>query len=257
MSLKTNQFVVLFGSWGRENIVLKLKESGYQIAAVVAPEKTSPKLAESIEQIRASGINVAQCRKATLGEVLKPYAGSILLSIGFPYIVAGEILDDFRLCLNVHPTRLPRYRGATSGAFIIINNEPESGSTVHLMDEGMDTGAIIAQSWVPLSRFDTSRSMQRKVYASEPDLVLEALRLLDEPDFVPQIQDESQATEYLKRRKPEDSEIDPNKSLLELFDFIRSCDPQDYPAFFFVEGQRVCVKLWRPERPADAPEDSL
>lgn len=257
MSLKNQSIVVLFGSWGREDSVLKLKENGYRIAAVVAPEKTSPRLEESLERIRAARIELKQCRKATLAETLEPFAGGVLLSIGFPYIVADEILQKFDLCLNVHPTQLPRYRGATSGAYIIINNEKESGSTVHLMDAEMDTGAVVAQSRVPLSRFDTTRSMQRKVYAAEPDLVLEAFRRLDEPGFAPQIQDESKATEYTARRKPEDSEIDPNKPLTELFDFIRSCDPHDYPAFFFVEGEKICLKLWRPERADGETEDAL
>ncbi len=257
MSLKRHPLIVLFGSWGRENIVLRLVEDGYQIAKVVVPQPESPNLTASIERIKAAGLEVAACRKASLAEVLHPLAGGVLLSVGFPYIVASEILERFRMCLNVHPTLLPRYRGPTSGAFIIINNEKETGSTVHLMDAGMDTGAIVAQSRVALTRYDTTRSMQRKVYAAEPDLVLRALELLDRPDFTPQAQDESLATEYPARRKPADSEIDASKSLRELYDSIRACDPTDYPAFFHIDDQRICIKLWRPERPDDEMEDAL
>ncbi len=143
------------------------------------------------------------------------------------------------------------------GAYIIINNENESGSTVHFMEEGIDTGAIILQRKVPLTRFDTVRSMQRKVYSIEPDLIAEALELLKNREFKPQVQDETQATIYPKWRKTADSEIDPNKSLLELFDFIRACDPDEYPAFFFVEGQKICLRMWRPERPPSEDNDML
>jgi methionyl-tRNA formyltransferase len=88
-------------------------------------------------------------------------------------------------------------------------------------------------------------------------LLIDALQLMDTPGFEPMQQDESQATIYPKKRRPEDSEIDPNKSLVELFDTIRACDPQDFPAFFFIEGQRVCIRLWRPERPVEEDDDTL
>jgi methionyl-tRNA formyltransferase len=119
----------------------------------------------------------------------------------------------------------------------------------------MDRGPIVAQSRVALTRFDTLRSMQRKVYAAEPDLVLEALeRLAQGEPLVEQI--EAEATEYPGRRTPEDSKIDPTRSIEELFDFIRACDPVEFPAFFYLEGQKVCVKLWRPDKPEDE-EDTV
>jgi methionyl-tRNA formyltransferase len=138
-----------------------------------------------------------------------------------------------------------------------MNNETETGSTVHLMDEGMDTGAIVLQRRVALSRFDTVRSCQSKTYAIEPRLVLDALMLLEDPGFRPTPQEESHSTVFGKRRKPEDSQIDPNKSLMQLYDFIRSCDPNAYPAFFFLEGQKVCIRLWRPERHPEESDETL
>jgi len=62
-------------------------------------------------------------------------------------------------------------------------------------------------------------------------------------------QDAAQATEYRIKRKPEDSEIDPQRPLLDLYNQIRACDPDDYPAYFYVEGQKVCIGLWRQDKP--------
>jgi hypothetical protein len=53
----------------------------------------------------------------------------------------------------------------------------------------------------------------------------------------------------LPNRVPEHSRLDANLSLDALFNHIRAADPDDYPAYFFVDGEKVCVRLWRPERP--------
>lgn len=250
--------VVLFGGPGREVAVMRVREAGYRVAAVIAPRKTTPRLDASLTALREANFVVQATDRAGLSEVLLPWGRrDLLLSIGFPYLLPQAVLDRFALCLNVHPTLLPRYRGPTSGSYILMNNESTSGVTVHLIDEGMDTGAIVHQVSVPLSRFDTIRSLQRKVYAVEPDAVVSALQRLSDPTFQPEPQDERQASTYLARRTPADSEIDPHKSLLELFDFIRACDPAQYPAFFTIEGQKVCVRLWRPDRPPDEGDDTL
>jgi methionyl-tRNA formyltransferase len=61
---------------------------------------------------------------------------------------------------------------------------------------------------------------------------------------------ESEATIF-PRRIPEDSQIDPTQRLIDLFDSIRSSDPDEYPAFFYINGEKVCIKLWRPNKPLD------
>ena len=174
---------------------------------------------------------------------------------GFPYVVPREIYERHRIALNIHPTLLPKYRGPTSGAYILINNEGKSGSTVHLFDEVADKGGIIIQKSVSLSRFDTLKSMQRKVYALEPDLIIDAIRLLD-AGVRPTPQDEASASTFPRRRTPADSEIDPNRSMLELYDHIRACDVSDFPAFFYLNGEKVCISLWREKR-AVGNEDEL
>lgn len=257
MNIKDYPVLVLFGGWGREQIILRMHSAGCQVAAVITPYRVSAKLETSIEHVRQSGIRVVACEKANLQSILSEFSHCVLLSVGFPYLLSMEILQKFIVCLNVHPTLLPRYRGPSSGSYILIDNEKESGSTVHVIDEGMDTGPIVLQRKVSLTRFDTIRSLQKKVYSIEPQLVLDALALLREPGFHPTPQDEANATVYSKKRKPEDSEVDPNKTVLQLFDCIRACDSDEFPAFFYLEGQKVCIRLWRLERPESDDPQSL
>lgn len=230
---REDPLVILFGGGGRERIVSRLHDKGERIDAVITLIDRSNKLEQSIRVIRRLGIKMAACDKNRLEETLRPYAGSVLLSIGFPYILRETILAQFKLCLNVHPTLLPRYRGPFSGAYILMNNETEAGSTVHLMEAGVDAGPIILQHKVRLSRFDTVRSMQRKVYDIEPRLVADAMALLRKRGFRPRPQDEKKASVYPGKRIPKDSVIDPAKSLIDLFNAIRACDPEKFSAFFF------------------------
>ena len=250
MKASERDWVVLFGGADRERSVLVLHERGVRIVAVIAPETRHPRLQMSIDRLRQHGLPLVTVTRSQLDQALLEWSGCAMLSVGFPFLIPSSVLMRHDLRLNVHPTLLPRYRGPTTGAYILMNGDTESGSTVHVLDEEMDKGAIVAQSHVPISKFDTVRSLQRKVYASEPQLVMDALRHLD--GGRPQVpQNEAAASTFPAKRTPADSEIDPTKPLVELFDAIRACDAGSYPAFFYVDGQKVCVKLWRPDRLGD------
>lgn len=249
---KKNSWVVFFGGAGRENIINELILNNFCIDAIIIPEKRTAKLNQSISYLRKLGIPFHEISKENIFELLKKNDALYLLSIGFPYIIPDEVLRSFKLSINVHPTLLPKYRGSRTGAWVLLNDEKESGSTVHFMEKEVDTGGIIGQSRVRLNVFDTIRSMQRKVYESEPNLVVECLKKVENgnievlnPVYEP----------VFKRRTPEDSLIDPQKPLIELWNEIRASDPDSFPAFFYVNGQKVCVKLWRPDKKVNEKDE--
>ena len=246
----TMDWVVLYGGAGREASVLRMLEEGVKVVAIVIPSRRSHKLEQAVSKLKAQSCRLIEVEKTGLQDVLQPLAGNALLSIGFPYLIPADLLTLFQPALNLHPTLLPRYRGPTSGAYILINNEPESGSTLHHMTAQMDRGKIVVQSRIALTPFDTIRSLQRKVYGCEPQLVIDGLVAL-RSGAIPQPQDETQASEYPKKRTPADSEIDPSLPLRDLINEIRACDPEQFPAFFIYHGEKVCIKLWRPEKTID------
>jgi methionyl-tRNA formyltransferase len=247
-------WVVLFGGAGREGVVLRLYAEGVPVRAVIVPKQRSARLERSIDVLRRENAPIFETTRATLPGVMREFRGEGLLSVGFPLVIPAELLQCFRPAINIHPTLLPRYRGPTTAAHILINNERESGSTVHLMEALPDRGDILAQSRVALSPFDTVRSMQRKVYATEPDLVINALNALRQ-GAEPRAQNERLASEYPRRRTPEDSEVDPSRSLSSLFNHIRASDQDEFPAFFYYMGEKVCIKFWRPEKPPGADDE--
>ena len=130
-----------------------------------------------------------------------------------------------------------------------MNGEKQTGVTDHFLTTEMDQGEIIAQTSFDVIPFDTTKSLFRKCQEIEPELIYSVLEQIRTGQVQAYPQDESRASDFSHIRTPEDSFIDWNKSLKELFNEIRACDPIDYPAFFFVDGQKVYIKLWRPEKP--------
>ena len=250
----SKKWVVLFGGAGREGCLQRLVAESVNLQAIIIPAKRSTKLDRSLAKLGPLPCEIIEAKRSDLAVVLARFMNSAMLSIGFPYLIDAKSMSLFDTAINVHPTLLPKYRGPTSGAYILINNESQTGSTVHFMTQQMDRGDILCQSTVQLSPFDTIRSMQRKVYAEEPNLLIRALEAL-ESDISAWPQNESEASEYPNKRKPQDSELDPDMKLLDLIDHIRACDIDEYPAFFMYHGQKVCIKLWRPEKDVSAADE--
>lgn len=241
-------------SGGARSAVLRLLlEKGEEVVSVITPwlSPSNSRFTDVITTAVEFGIPVIPVKRNTLHDVLVGIDFDILLSCGFSYIISKETLSLAKYAINSHPTLLPKYRGFRSGAYIIINGETEAGVTVHWMTSEMDKGDILSQQKVSLSPFDTTKSMVSKCMDVEPTLVYDVIQQIKNNSFNAIPQDESKATSYNLKRTPKDSEIDPTKTLLDLYNSIRACDAVEYPAFFYIEGQKVCIKLWRPDKPAD------
>lgn len=245
--------IIYFSGGPRERVLQRLIDDGHSIDLVVFNDPDRwPKVYPTINLARSLGLpTVIVKNKSEIAGISEHIVGKVCLSAGFNYILPGwfiELAQDF---LNIHGTLLPKYRGM-SLPWAIELGERESGVSVHFMDEGADTGDLILQKSYPLSPFETYRSLQRKMHEFEPSVVSEALKLYESGGrsvAYPQPQLEGR---QLPDRRPTDGEVDPTKSLADLFDKIRSSDPNSFPAYFFHNGEKVCIKLWRPDKP---PED--
>jgi methionyl-tRNA formyltransferase len=242
---------VLFMTGGaRESTLRFLLENGVEVIGVATPfsSERNRRFMGVVEVALEFGVPIFAIEKRQVGETVEALSPDVLVSCGFSYLIGRDVIDGVRFAINVHPTLLPKYRGYRSGPYIIINGEDKTGVTIHFMDEGMDTGDIILQREISLSLFDTPRSMHRKLQAVEGEVLFEALQMLISGQYERMKQDESQATEYKQLRTPKDSIIDWERPLKDLYNEIRACDPDDYPAYFYVDGQKVCIRLWRPEK---------
>jgi len=132
-------------------------------------------------------------------------------------------------CLNIHPSMLPKYRGPSPVETAILNGETATGVTLMLLDEGMDTGPIIAQRGFPLSGSETAEHLTPALFQLGGELLLENL----EPWMageVPAInQDAAQATLTSKLQRS-DGEADWHLSAVELERHRRAFTP--WPGLF-------------------------
>jgi len=129
-----------------------------------------------------------------------------------------------RGCINVHGSLLPKYRGAGPIQWAIINGETETGITTMLMDEGMDTGAMLLQETIPITPDDTVETLSPRLAELGGRLLVETITRLKAGTLVPRPQDASQATLAPLLNK-EDGVIDWALSATALTNRVRGLSP--------------------------------
>ena len=96
---------------------------------------------------------------------------------GFMRILSKNFIKRFKgKILNIHPSFLPKYKGLNTHQRAISNNEKYSGCTVHFVNSRLDSGKIILQKKVKISKFDTAKSLANKILIQEHKLYPKAIR---------------------------------------------------------------------------------
>ena len=174
------------------------------------------------------GIPLLQPLKMKDPEFLQTLAGwkpDLIAVTAFGRILPPVVLSlPPRGCINVHGSLLPKYRGAGPIQWAIINGECETGITTMLMDEGMDTGAMLRQEAIPITADDTAATLARRLAALGGRLLVETIAQLKAGTLVPTPQDSSQAT-MAPLLKKEDGSIDWTLPAVTLANRIRGLAP--------------------------------
>jgi methionyl-tRNA formyltransferase len=145
--------------------------------------------------------------------------------VAYGQILSQEILDMPRLgCVNAHGSLLPQYRGAAPIQWSLFYGEKETGITTMLMDAGMDTGAMLLKSTVPIALEDNALDLATVLSASAADLLIETLLGLEANTLQPIPQDNEQAT-YAPLIQKADYTIDWSKSAIALHNQVRGFYP--------------------------------
>ena len=153
----------------------------------------------------------------------------IMIVVAYGLILPISILNTPRLgCLNVHGSLLPRWRGAAPIQRSIWAGDIETGVTIMQMDEGLDTGAMLSQYKLTISKQDTSASLYHKLAEIGPKTLIKTLDKLTE--LQPEIQDNKLAS-YAKKLSKEEAKIDWNLTAVQLERNIRAFNP--WPVAFF------------------------
>jgi methionyl-tRNA formyltransferase len=147
-------------------------------------------------------------------------------------------------CLNLHGSLLPRYRGAAPIPAAILAGDEVTGMTLMRMDEGLDTGPIIAQAQCAIGPRDTTTSLTARLADLAAGLLVEMLPGWLAGTLPARPQDDSLAT-YCDQLRKEDGRLDWSRAADYLDRQVRACDP--WPGTFTTcQGQRLKVLSARP-----------
>ncbi len=96
---------------------------------------------------------------------------------GFMKILSSDFIKTFnKPILNIHPSLLPKYKGLNTHKKVIQNREKYSGSTVHLVTAKLDSGKIILQKKIKISKYDNEKTLQKKILKIEHKLYPKAIK---------------------------------------------------------------------------------
>lgn len=166
--------------------------------------------------------------------------GDYLFLISCKHIVPAEVRSQYHHALVIHASDLPKGRGWSPIAWTILAGEHRVTVTLLEAEDKVDSGAIWAQRQFELGGHELLPEINRRLFDIELELMEHAI------DHGEAIVPEAQTTDgisYYARRTPNDSRLDPEKSIAEQFDLMRTCDDARYPAFFDYRGHRYELRL--------------
>lgn len=166
--------------------------------------------------------------------------GDILFLVSCSQMIGDVERAKYKSILVLHASDLPKRRGWSPHIWSILDGENEI--TVSLIEaaEPIDSGLIWLKTSFLLEGHELLDEINKKLFNAE--LFLMTCAVNNTKDIRPSMQI-GEASSYMKKRTPADSEIDPKKSILEQFNLLRIVDSKRYPAFFYHQGYKYQIKI--------------
>ncbi|HET6571775.1 MAG TPA: phosphoribosylglycinamide formyltransferase [Solirubrobacterales bacterium] len=145
--------------------------------------------AGALERARTAGIETAvfprdeyadrPARDAAMGEWIESRGADLIALAGYMQLLSAEFVERFRhRIVNVHPALLPSFPGLDAIGQALEAGVEVTGVTVHFVDEGVDTGPVVAQREVPVPADRDRGGLEKSLHAVEHELYPEAIRMI-------------------------------------------------------------------------------
>jgi methionyl-tRNA formyltransferase len=206
----------------------------YQVVAVYTqPDRpagrgrvlVSPLVKEAALRWSLPVVQPASLKSAEVVTRLADFHPDVIVVAAFGQLLPQSVLDipDYG-CINIHPSLLPKFRGASPVAAAILSGDEFTGVSIMLLDAGMDTGPVLARAMVPISPQDDTGSLTDRLSLLAAHLLQEALVGWFRREIVPQPQNEAEAT-YSTQIYKEEGEIDWYLSAVDIWRRVRAFNP--------------------------------
>lgn len=212
-----------------------IAEAGFTIAlALTRPDKPKGRGLHSAPsavktEAMARGIPVFEpARLATAEDAAPVLAHPIdaLVVAAYGLILPQHVLDWPRAgCLNIHASRLPRWRGAAPIQRAIEAGDPSTGVTIMQMDAGLDTGAIVEVRDVAIEARETAGTLHDKVAEAGARAIVDVLNRLDREGTLPRVPQPAQGATYAAKIDKHAARIDWTRDASAIDRLVRALDP--------------------------------
>jgi methionyl-tRNA formyltransferase len=219
----------------------------HQVVAVYtqAPKPAGRGQAEKLSPIHklANQLNLSVFTPKTLRNLdaqaeLAALKADCAVVVAYGLILPKEVIASFAYgCINIHPSLLPKYRGAAPMQRTILAGEKETAMCIMQMDEGIDTGDILLMEKISLNDDISYPELSDNMAKLGAELLLQVLKNIDQ--IVPQKQSETGAC-YAKKITKEEAELNWNEDAAQLMLKVRALNP--WPGTFFnYNGEKIKV----------------
>ena len=201
-----------------------------------------PPVKELALQLGLPVLQPTKVRTPDFAASLREHNADLALVIAYGRILPKAVLEAPRLgCVNVHASLLPKLRGAAPIQWSIVRGEQETGVCLMQMDEGLDTGPVLACARLAIDPDETAAQLSPRLSALGAQLVREKLASFVAGELRATPQDEAQAT-LAPLLSKDDGEVDWSRSARELHNLARGFSP--WPgAFTWLGHPRTRLKL--------------
>jgi methionyl-tRNA formyltransferase len=180
-------------------------------------------------------------RDPNIENLLNSLDFEVLVDVACGLFLPKKILQMPKFgCINVHPSLLPRWRGAAPIQRAILAGDSTTGTTIMKMDEGLDTGNIIKQEICPIEKIDTTASLTAKLANLSAKLLLEVIDELELHSLTTTPQDEK-LTIYAEKITKEEAHINWIEDTEIIDRKIRAFNP--WPVAF-TKLNEVIIRIW-------------
>lgn len=232
--------IILFLNGDRGIFILNhLLQEGRNIVAIVAPEDSFFwKIAN--QYCKQQLIRSAKVNDDKTVRLLRSLNPDMFIVAGFPTIFKKMLLTIPKFgTLNLHGGPVPQYRGGSPLNWQIINGEKKIGVSIILMDNGIDTGDILAQGFFDLALTDDINTVHQKANKCFVKLVSEVIKRFEKNEIFPQKQNEH-AAQYWVQRSPQDGFIQWSvMTAQQVVNLIRALKPPYPSAFTYLDSQKI------------------
>jgi methionyl-tRNA formyltransferase len=186
-------------------------------------------------------IQPTKVRDGSLAKFVRDKGADVALVVAYGRILPPDVLAAPRVgCFNVHASLLPKYRGAAPIVWAIARGEKETGVDLMRMEEGLDTGPVLAEVKTPIDPDETAGDLSKRLSKLAGDLVRESLPLVVEKRLPEKPQDHAHHT-LAPMLKKEDGVVDWNKGARAIHDHVRAMQPWPGASTKLADGRALKI----------------